>query len=336
MYLAGGKNLWRNDSLNFITLLNPSVQAGWDSISTGWTMFPDTVPTANAKITALSISKNPANILYYGTSNRRVYRVDNANSGTPTALDISWIATAPNGFPAGGNVSCIAIDPNDAGNVMVAFSNYNVYSIFFSSNADSTAPTWTKVAGNLEANSSGTGNGSSVRWVSIMPVSDGIVYLVATSTGLYATDTLLGTSTLWTQQGASTIGNSICDMIDFRTTDGLVAVATHSRGVFTTNITSVNDVLTTNELQAQSLMFNVFPNPSNGIFNLKISQFEDLKIKDIKIYNSQGERIYSAVNSQINSSSNFQIDLSEAKSGVYYCVLKSGEATQTRKIILIK
>src|SRR5207253_3046450 len=114
------------------------------------------------------------------------------------------------------------------------------YSIFYTANADSTVPTWVKVAGNLEQNTAGSGNGPSIRWVSILPVPNGTVYLAATSTGLYGTDTLMGTTTLWAQQGAATIGNSICDMIDFRTTDGLVAVATHSHGIFTTHITSKN------------------------------------------------------------------------------------------------
>ena len=335
MYLAGGKNLWRNDSLNFISL-----NGGWDSISTGWKMFPDTVPTALATITALAVSKNPANILYYGTSSKRVYRIDNANSGTPGALDITGSA-----FPNGANVSCIAVDPNDAGNVMVAFSNYSVYSIFYSSNADSTAPTWTKVAGNLEqsSNSSGSGNGPSVRWVSIMPVSDGVVYLAATSTGMYATDTLMGTSTLWAQQGASTIGNSICDMIDFRTSDGLVAVATHSRGIFTTNITSKNDVIAVPELQVSGFGFQVYPNPSSGEFQVAVSSGNSSP-SSIEIYNLHGEKVYEKSNGKLTMNngqlsiinSPLLIDLSEAPSGIYFCVLKAGEAMATKKLILVK
>ena len=162
MYLAGGKNLWRNDSLNAIALTN-NIK---DSISQGWIKFPDTVPTAGAKITALAVSKNPANIVYYGTSSQKVYRIDNASTGTPLAINITGAS-----FPAGANVSSIAVDPNDAGNVMVAFSNYSVYSIFYSVNADSTAPTWTKAAGNLEQNSNttGTGNGQGGRLCNSSP-----------------------------------------------------------------------------------------------------------------------------------------------------------------------
>ncbi|MBI4931347.1 MAG: T9SS type A sorting domain-containing protein [Bacteroidetes bacterium] len=326
MYLAGGKNLWRNDSLNFIPL-----NGNWDSISQGWLMFPDTVPTANAKITALAVSKNPANILYYGTSNKRVYRIDNANVGTPIATDITG-TVSPNLFPA-GNVSCIAIDPNDAGNVIVAFSNYSVYSLFYSTNADSTVPTWSKVGGNLEP---GNGTGPSVRWATILPVSDGTVYLVATSTGVYATDTLTGTSTVWALQGATTIGNSICDMIDTRTSDGLVAVATHSRGVFTTNITSINDVVTSTGFPIANFGFQVYPNPNSGVFNVQMSGLENVQMKGIEVFNSHGEKVFESAHPHIRTSSHLQIDLSSQPSGVYFCVMKAGEATQTRKLLIIK
>ena len=295
-------------------------------------MFPDTVPTANAKITALAVSKNPANIVYYGTSNMRMYRIDNANIGTPTAVDITGST-----FPNGANVSCIAIDPDSANKVMVAFSNYSVYSIFYSTNATSATPTWTKVAGNLEANINGTGNGPSVRWVSIMPVSDGVVYLAATSTGLYATDSLMGTSTLWAQQGASTIGNSICDMIDFRTTDGLVAVATHSRGIFSTNITSVNDVLAAQDISTiPPFQLSNFPNPFSASTTISFTLNKSSKVK-LNIYDINGKLIQTIANKEFSAGEHLIDFYGETLStGIYYCVMKSGEAIQTRKLLIIK
>ncbi|HEY4798783.1 MAG TPA: T9SS type A sorting domain-containing protein [Bacteroidia bacterium] len=326
MYLAGGKNLWRNDSLTFIPLNDK-----WDSISQGWVKFPDTVPTSLATITALAVSKNPANTVYYGTSSQNVYRINNANAGTPTAVDITGAQ-----FPVGAYVSCISMDPTDSRKVMVAFSNYNVYSIFYTANADSTVPTWTKVAGNLEQNSSGTGNGPSVRWVSIMPVSDGTVYLAATSTGLYATDTLKGTTTVWTQQGAATIGNSICDMIDFRTSDGLVAVATHSRGIFTTNITSKNDVLGMKDLQSENYRLNIFPNPFNSSTTIDFTLNKNAKVK-LSVYDLNGRLIQTLADKEFPAGDN-RVDLTgeNLSTGVYYCIMRSNEAVESKKMVVIR
>lgn len=331
MYLAGGKNLWRNDSLNILTVPSQIDSA----ITTGWTKFPDTVPTTGAKISALAVSKAPVpNIVYYGTTNRRVYRINNAHTGTPLAVDITGTA-----FPNNSYVSCVSVNPKNHKQVMVAFSNYNVYSIFYTANADSTVPTWTKVAGNLEqnSNSTGSGNGPSVRWVSIMPVSDGVVYLAATSTGLYVTDTLKGTSTVWTQQGASTIGNSICNMIDFRETDGLVAVATHSRGIFTTNITSKNDVVGVNDIvNASAVELTNFPNPFSGTTTIQFSLSKRSNVK-LSIYDLNGRLIQLLADREFSAgrhSLNFPGERISA--GIYYCVLKSEEATETRKLLLIK
>lgn len=340
MYLAGGKNLWRNDALNSITL-----NGNWDSISTGWAIFPDTLPIpwvtvngvkAGAKITAIAVSKNPANILYYGTSLQKVYRINNANTGIPTALDIT--ATGTNGFPTGAYVSCVAIDPLDAGNVMVSFSNYGVYSIFHSTNADSTAPTWTKVAGNLEQNSNtaGSGTGPSVRWLSILPVSDGVVYLAATSTGLYATTSLNGTSTLWSQQGAATIGNAICDMIDCRTSDGLVVVGTHSSGIYSANITGISDVADAGGIKKSNFQLNNYPNPfrhSTRIsFSLSREEHVMLSLYDIhgKFLEIIEDRDFPAGENRVNFAE------SDLPTGVYYYSIRTGEMNETKKMIVIK
>ena len=333
IYLAGGKNLWRNDSLNIIILQNPSLSGGWDSISTGWTKFSDTVPTTGATITALAVSKQPANVLYYGTSNKKVYRINNANVGTPAAVDITGSA-----FPNNANVSCIAIDPTNAKKVMVAFSNYSVYSIFYSANADSTVPTWIKVAGNLEQNSNttGTGNGPSVRWVSMMPVSGGTVFLAATSTGVYATDSLLGASTLWAQQGATTIGNAICDMIDFRISDGLVVVATHSHGIYTTNITSKNDVVSVHEISNDELQMTNYPNPFSNSTTIRFTLSKNSKVK-LNIYDMNGRLIQTLADKELSSGEHrLEFSSGNISTGIYYCVLRSGEAIETRKMIILK
>ena len=50
-------------------------------------------------------------------------------------------------------------------------------------------------------------------------------FLVGTSTGLFSTDTLINNATVWSQQGPSSIGSAVVDMIETRTLDGLVAVA---------------------------------------------------------------------------------------------------------------
>ncbi len=329
MYLAGGKYLWRNNDLSGIPYAS-----NWDSITTNWIQFPDSVPTANAKISAVAISKTPANRVYYGTTAKRVFRIDNANTGTPSPVEITSV-TSTALFPASGNVNCIAIDPTNADHLIVVFSNYGVYSLF---NSDDGGTSWTKIGGNLEANSTGTGNGPSCRWASIMPVNGGTVYLVGTSVGLYATTFLNGLSTVWMQQGTNLIGSSVVDMMDFRSTDGLVVVATHSHGIFSAHITDVSDVTGINEATAAQSDFNFtnYPNPFKDKTIIKFTLKEKTSIS-LKLFDESGKLIKVIADEQMNSGEkSYSLASGNLSSGIYYCTLKVGAFSETKRLILEK
>ncbi|MFM9052490.1 MAG: hypothetical protein ACKOKF_09300, partial [Bacteroidota bacterium] len=272
MYLAAGSRLWRNDSLDIIPL-----SGQWDTISTGWAMLPDSV--AGAKITAVAACKTPANRVYYGYGTKRVFRADNADTQSPTVTDITGTLV----FPSTASVSCIAVDPNNGDHLLVSFSNYRVYSIFSSNDAGAS---WTKVAGNLEATAVGTTAGPSVRWVSIVPTASGNVYLAGTSTGLYATSRLNGTGTIWTDIGASTIGNIVVDMMDVRTSDGFVAIGTHGSGMYSMFIT---DTITSSLATPDPYLSDVstYPNPSSGGFTVKFT-LESAQMMSIRLVDIRG------------------------------------------------
>ncbi len=331
MYLAGGKYLWRNNDLSGIPLLNT-----WDSISTNWVQFTDSVPTANSYITAVAVSKTPANRVYYGTDKKRVYRVDNANTGTPTPVDVTSTLTGTSGFPGSGNVSCIAVDPNDADKVMVTFSNYGVYSIFYSVDGGTS---WSKVAGNLESSAAGTGAGPSVRWAQIMHVADGTIYMVATSTGIYATDTLLlGGGTTWVQQGANTIGNAVCDMIDYRQSDGLVVIATHAHGIFSANLTSVNDIVTVNDIAKTNndIQLTNYPNPFADNTTIEFTLTKKSNVT-VQLLDECGRLVETLLNKNLPAGKHTaQFERKNLPNGIYYCSLIADDKRKTTKMVIIK
>ncbi len=326
MYLAAGRCLWRNNNLSGIPYAS-----NWDTISTNWIKFNDSVPTTNTAITAIAVSKVPANRVYYGTNFRQLYRIDNANVGNPARTTITSIT-----FPAGANVSCIAVDPTNGDHLLVVFSNYGVYSLFYSSDGGST---WKKVAGNLEANPTGTGNGPSLRWASIIPVTDGTVYLVGTSVGLFATTNLdtLADSTVWVQQGAANIGASVVDMIDYRATDGLTVIATHSSGMYSTHITSISGVVSVQNVAASGydLNFTNYPNPFSDMTTIAFSLKESANVL-LRVYDESGRLVSTLANGVMNAGQQkytFQRDI--LSSGIYYCALTVGGHTETRKLMLL-
>ncbi|MBX2820862.1 MAG: T9SS type A sorting domain-containing protein [Rhodothermaceae bacterium] len=224
MYLPGGDRMYRNSSLTSI----PNYTSSAHTI--GWQELSNTVISGGGVISAVMASEsNPDHRMYYGTSTGRVYVLDNADTGDPSPTDITG-----GSFPSNANVSSITVHPDDADRVMVTFSNYFVQSIWYSDDGGSS---WTDVSGSLEENTDGSGNGPSVRWAKMGVISGSSTqYFVGTSTGLYSTTTLNGTSTSWTQEGASTIGNVVIDMIDIRDSDGYIAVGTHGNGFYTSTL----------------------------------------------------------------------------------------------------
>lgn len=326
MYLAGGKYLWRNNDLSGIPMIG-----NWDSISTNWVQFADSVPVNGTVITAVTACKTPANRVYYGTSKQKVYRVDNANVGTPTPVDITSTTTGAL-FPGTGSVSCIAVDPLDANKVLVTFSNYGVYSIFYSQDGGTT---WARAGGNLELTSASS---PSFRWASIMHVADGTVYLLATSTGLYATDTLTGTTTAWVQQGTSTIGNSVCDMIDVRPSDGLVVVATHASGIYSTYITSVNDIVTVKDIEASKydLQLTNYPNPVSESTTIEFVLDGKAKV-NLQIWDAYGRLLETLINSEMQEGKHSVVfNKKNLKSGIYYYSLTADRKRKTNKMVVVK
>ena len=220
MYLAEGNRVWRNSNLDAIPVGNGS------TTQINWTPLTGSVDPSIAFVTALGVSKSPANRLYFGGTDfqftTRIIRVDAPASNGP-GVDIT-----PPGITSGSFPSSIAVNPENGDEVVVTFSNYNVPSIWRTTDGGAT---WTDIEGNL-----GGDDGPSVAWSLVMPTASGTVYFLATSTGVYSTESLNGSNTTWVQEGAQVIGNVDTDMLIGRPEDGLVIAATHGRGVFSATL----------------------------------------------------------------------------------------------------
>ncbi len=222
MYYSAGKGtfkggLWRSDDARNATE------------SSGWTFLTST-QMAEEFVTAVGVSKgNNPNVVYYGTSDGKVFRIDSASSSSqPQPTDI-W---TNKGFPS-GYVIRLAVDPTNSAKVVLVFSNYNVRSVWYTVDAGST---WTDISGNLEQNPDGSGSGPSVRWADVVYMGSSPSIFVSTSTGLYMTSAINGSSTSWAQEAVDLIGTMVCVMSDYRPADGTFVVATHGRGMFQTTL----------------------------------------------------------------------------------------------------
>ncbi len=322
MYMAAGRFVYRNQSLSTIEL-----DGSTDSISQGWSRSVDSLRVINQKITALGICPkiNPSpgmNIpLYFGTNVKYVYAIDGVKSG-----DMKFRALKTPPVVGNASVSCIAVHPEDPRELVVVYSNYGVYSIFRSLDG---GDNWEKIAGNLEANENGTGDAPSVRWFKYVPVEDGMVYMVGTSVGLFASNRLDGLNTNWVHQAPGEIGNAVVDMIDYRQIDGTLAVATHGRGVFYARIFKEGAILSKESVGINAEV-RIYPNPV--ISELHISS--EKNISSVRIYNTDGKLVYVEKGSDYGKNLKIRRESIGLNSGVCFVIVESAGKQTWNKVIV--
>ena len=319
IYWAEANKLWRNNNLD-----NIPYNSSHNKSDFGWEVFSDSLSPQSMKISVLSSSVVPANILYIGTQNKYLFRVDNANIGDPEIIQLTNIITG-----SGSYCTDIAINPNNADEIMVVFSNYSVYSLWHSNDG---GQSWQKAAGNLEQNNSGSGNGPSCRDAQIIPLGNDTLYLVGTTVGLFATSKINGINTIWEQVASSTIGSTIVEYIEYRQSDGLLLIGTFGNGVYQTTINTIGDILDVSNFSNIKNDFQVYPNPVTNKFSLNVEIFE-VKECSIKIYDELGRTIKSILNQKLNYGSNkIDINIDSFKTGIYFVNLTIGNETLTKQI----
>jgi hypothetical protein len=333
LYFPAGKYLYRQNQLTTLPLAGT-----WDSISTGWFKLPDSITTPNtsngfaAQISAIAVSKNPANLVYIGTTNRDVYRIENANTATPIVTKIN------KNFMA-GYVSGIAVDPDDGNKVMVCYSNYFSNNIFYST---SKGDTFLYASGNLrKTNSNYSGYSPSVRDVAIVKMHDGSKkYFACTSVGLYSTTLIKGgatiskDSTTWAQESPTTIGTAVVNHITHRA-DGMVAISTHGSGAFYSQQAWPTTIDKQIKKDVNNFTINAYPNPMfySGTISIEANTTDKYFIY---VTDLLGKRIYNQP--QVNLSGgkhSFALNVNNIPTGTYLIVVQNSNGQKQVKQVWI-
>ncbi len=182
-------------------------------------------------VTHITASPLTANRVYFGLSNGRLVRVDNAHTGN--SLTGVLMFTHPSGSQS---VSSVAVDPTNEDHMLVTYSNYGISSIYESFNATSASPTFSS----LDNNGINLPD-MPVRWAMFDPRNSDWA-LIATELGVWSTDNLNGTATDW-QPTNTGFANVRVDMLQYRPTDGLIAAATHGRGLYTATVPIAKSIM---------------------------------------------------------------------------------------------
>jgi hypothetical protein len=169
----------------------------------------------SASVTAITVAPTTSNRVYFGTNGGRVAYINSANTAASGTAGSNITGAS---FPAGASVSCINFGTTE-NDMIVSFSNYGVQQIWVSTNGGTS---WTNIDGNLPD--------MPVRWCMFVP-GDNTRAIIATEAGVYLTQAINGGSTVWLP--SPTFPTVRTDMLQYRVSDGMIAAATHGRGLWT-------------------------------------------------------------------------------------------------------
>lgn len=201
---------------------SPASYRRWTNPQTGSTNAVISVTGMTGSLTAVAVSPYTANRIYIGTDTGKVLRVDSAN----TVVSPAASTDLSSGLPV-GTISSISFGSTE-NNIIICFSNYGVNNVWYSTNGGTS---WTGIDGNLPD--------MPVRWAIFKPL-DHTKAIIATETGVWETDNVAAfadnstespQAVTWTSNAS--FPNVRTDMIKYRPSDGLLAAATHGRGLWT-------------------------------------------------------------------------------------------------------
>ncbi len=166
MYLAAGNEIWYNSNLSQIPTgrQNPT--------TVNWRLVAKVGP--QHQITALALADElDRTVLLVGTNQGKIFKIIN-KEGVFTEL---LMLNTPQSMQ-GAYVSSINFNENAASEFVCSLSNYEVISIYRTTDG---GDHFQSISGNLEEFDDGSGSGPSVRWVTILPLSDENLYLAGTT-----------------------------------------------------------------------------------------------------------------------------------------------------------
>ena len=259
----------------------------------------------NSRPTALNVSKHTTNstTLLVGCLSGRLLKITTANA-TPTWTNI----TGP-GFV--GSISDVEFGATE-NDIFVTFQNYNVVSVWYSADG---GITWQNKEGDFPD--------IPVKCVLQNPLKLNEV-IIGTELGVWFTNSFDTASPVWNQSfnGMSNVKVTDLDLRD----DNAVYAATYGRGIFSGTFT--NGTLALDDFTNKKGV-SIYPNPSNGQFNIRINQYSG-KV-NIQVVDLNGREVFTTKNELFSTEK--ALDLQALQSGIYVLRISGNDLNYSQKII---
>ncbi len=252
---------------------------------------------------ALAVAPSNSNVIY-AANRQKIYKTVNGGQ--------SW--TDISAYFNGASVTYIAVHPTNPNKLWITLSGfYNGVKVFKS---DDGGATWSNISGslpNLPANTIVYENNS----------ADGLY--VGMDVGVYYRDTVLGDWVPFMKN----LPNVIVKELQIFYPSHKIRAATFGRGVWESPLYYLaNGIKNTHAQNLES--FFIYPNPSKGIFTLKLENgfFDNAQIE---IYNGTGSLLKRLT---VSNTDNYKIDLRNSPKGIYFVRILNNDKIITGKLIV--
>lgn len=256
--------------------------------SSTWQRINSVDQTLNSDIFSMVTTRGtytPNSMLFMGTSDGKVFRMQDPANSNNTPVNIS-----PTGIPTNAVVVDMAVNPRNHDTLLIALSNYNIVSLYWTGNATEPIPTWQPVEGNLSL--------PSVRSVEIIVTRSGVEYYAGTTVGLFSTTTINGINTSWTRENGGPGGmmnTAIVQSLSSRWRDNVLVVGTHGNGMFTADIgnaisipTSVNEPIRNDK----NFIVSAFPTITTGQLNFTTGTMLSIRNVQVQVFTLGGQIVF--------------------------------------------
>ncbi|HEY0356916.1 MAG TPA: T9SS type A sorting domain-containing protein, partial [Flavisolibacter sp.] len=289
LYYVNFNRLFRTTSASSVTA------GGWTEL-TGISSTLDPTNGRNLGIRAIAFTRGPyhsGHALYIGTTNGKILRIDDPQNAAANKLPVNITP-----FGLTGNVQDIAVNPNNDDEVIAVVSNYDVTSIWWTSNAKAATPQWKNAEGNLTL--------PSVRSCMIVVKKDAAnnpvtEYYVGTSVGLYSVANLGQTlqangSPTWQREGGNVLNFAVVQSMTYRPTDNVLLVGTHGNGMYYTFLGTTNFVPSqgtridpvTND---RNFIRTIFPTVSANTIQYQTGNMIGIRKISVQLFDMSGREI---------------------------------------------
>jgi hypothetical protein len=271
----------------------------------------------NASISAINVSPytTTSSTVVVGLINGKLLRIENADGDPANA---SWKDITGSQFV--GSISDVEFGRNED-ELFVTFYNYGVRSIWYTSNATSSNPTWVSKEGNLP----------DLPVLTILPNplnKDEVI--VGTELGIWATRNFDSNSPSWEQSYNGMSDVKVTDL-DLKKGTNTVFAASYGRGMFSGIFkTAREEAEERGELVVTENKIQVYPTVSAG--NYKIISGEDIPNAEIYIYNLQG-RLVKMITTPLEANQSIELNLEAEASGLYLFRMTGAGTTNVQKVI---